>query len=172
MSYKENKELATELGIEFPGNISNDDLELLIEDAKAQKAIAEKDATVEKPKDPTPDPKLTEAQEESLKKAASIKNSTIMVKVNITPLGKNSRELSSEMFTHMSKGVTRKQVVAFRKPDLVYKVIVEMLREKEELQQVKYTNKKGREVVKLQMGKAYSIEELELTEEEIEEMKK
>ena len=162
-----------ELGLELKGNISNDELDEKIEEAE----MLAKDAKAMKPKEPvedgkvvTKDPVIDTAKQERAKKAAAIKNSTIMEKAIVTPLAQNMREIPSEMYSHLTKNGTKKQVIKFGKAMPIYKCILDMLDEKQALVQVKTTNNKGKEVTVKQLGKAFMIQRIPLTEEEIAEL--
>ena len=173
MTYKEKKAKATELELEFKGNIGEAELDVLIESAEAE-AKEDAEMLAQAAKDMKPQGDGTAAKKvitEKQVKASGIRESTRMLKVSITALATEMREIPSEMYTVMTKFGTKKQVVKFGKEMLVYKVIVDSLRERETLLQIKSTNKAGVEVVTLKMSKAFVIEDLPLTEEELAEIK-
>lgn len=164
---------AEEIGLEFPKNISTANLQLQVDEKEAELANAAIEAKAAGAK--TADPETSKAIAKEVKaeadKVSGMRASTQMIKVNITALDPRMREIPSDMFTTMTRWGTKKQVVKFGKPMLVYKGIVDMLREKQALIQVKSTSSKGREIVTYQMSPAFMIQEIPLTEEELEEIK-
>jgi len=169
MTHKEKIAKAKELGLEFKGNISAEDLDVLLEEAEQEAEILAKAAKYETPKAEVAE-KLIKEVAKSSDKASAVKESTRMIKVGVTALSSNMREIPSEMY---SFGNTRtgfkKQVIKFDgKPRLYYKNIIDMLREKETLLQVNTTNNKGKNVTIKQMSPAFGITpEIPLTEEEL-----
>lgn len=169
MDREELIEKATKMNIEFKKNTSNANLQLLIDEAEqvqANKAIEDRASKAQ-----VASPEASKAIKKEVKKVSGVRESTQMVKVNITALDPRMREIPSEMFTHMGRFGTKKQVVKFGKPMLVYKVIVDMLKEKQSLQQVKTVTANGKEEVDLIMSPAFMIQEIPLTDEELEEIK-
>jgi len=159
---------AGEMGLEFKKNMSTVDLQLLVDEAEqeaADKAIEEKASKAE-----TASVEVSEKIVAEKNKASGMRSSTEMVKVIVTALDPRMREIPSDMFTHMGKFGTKKQVVKFGKEQLVFKVITDMLAEKKSLQQVKRTSSKGREITTYQMSPAFMIQEIPLTAEELAEI--
>ena len=161
---------AEEMGLEFKKNLSTVDLQLMVDEAQSDaeaKAIEEKAAKAQVASGEVNAQIVAEKD-----KASGMRESTRMIKVNITALDPKMREIPSDMFVHMGKYGTKKQVVKFGKDQLVYKVIADMLKEKKSLQQVKTTNAKGREVTSYQMSPAFLVVEVPLTEEELKDLQK
>lgn len=171
---EELKAKAAEIGLEYKGNISTADLQFMVDEAEAK--AAEDAVLAEAAKAPVADPetaeKLIKEAEASKDKASGMRASTEVVKVQITALDPRMREVPSDMYTHMSKYGTKKQVANIKgKPQLVNRLIVDCLKEKQTLMQVNTVNGKGRSITNHQMSPAFVVNEVPLTEEEIDEIK-
>ena len=164
---------AEEIGLTFKKNISTVDLQFMVDEAEA--AAAEEALLAKAAKAKVADAETSKAIAQEVKaeaeKASGMRESTRMVKVQITALDPRMREIPSDMFVHKSKYGTKKQVVKFDKPMFVYKVIVDVLKEKQALIQVKSTSSKGKEIVTYQMSPAFMVQEIPLTEEELDAIK-
>lgn len=167
MSRKEQIAKAEDMGLEFKGNISNDALEELIENAE----MAAKEATFEKP---TEESKAVtkKAIGETSGKADARKEALRMIKCVVTPLDERMRDMPSEMFSTGNKQLGFiKKVVRFGVETIEPKVILDTLREKKALIQSKSVVN-GKQVVTKRLSPAFSIQELEFTEEELASFKK
>lgn len=162
------KAKAVEIGLEYKGNISTTELQLLVDEKEAE--LADAAITVKASKAEVADPETSKEIAKEVDKASGIRTSTQMVKAKVTALDPRMREIPSDMFIHIGKYGTKKQVVRFGKEQLIYKVIADMLKEKESLQQVKSTGSKGREVTTYQMSPAFMVQEIPLTDEELTEI--
>ena len=166
-------EKAEEIGLTFKKNISTVDLQLLVDEKEAELANAAIEAKAAGAK--TADPETSKAIAKEVKteaaKVSGMRASTEMVKVTITALDPRMREIPSNMFTHMGKYGTKKQVVKFGKTMFVYKVIVDMIKEKKALIQVNASLGSNQASVEYQMSPAFMVQEIPLTDEELEEIK-
>jgi len=165
---------AEALNLEYRGNISSNDLEALIDEAKQDSKANAEEASMnaKEAKYMKPDPEVAiETKKEvsaAKKKASARKESMRMVKCIITPLSENMRELPSEMYSVNAYGAGFvKKVVRFNTETIEPVVVLNFLREKKALIQVKSKNKHGREIVRKQLAPAFSIQELPLTDEDI-----
>lgn len=161
----ERKELvakAKELELEFPGNISTEKLENLVEEAEI--AVKASGYEVAKPKPIDSPVEVTGA--------VLRKNGLLMKHVIITPLSDTSRTLASDMHTVMTPKLgTIKKVVQYGKPSLEPVAILTMLEEKSTLIQQK-TTLNGVELVRKVAAPAFNIKYLpDLTLEEFEDLK-
>ena len=153
---------AKDMGLEFKGNLSNDDLDELIENAE----LAAKEAQFEKPNEES-----KKVIKETASKAEKVKQLNEMVIATIIPLDERMRDLPSEMYCVGTKNGFKKQVIKFNKDVLVFRAIVDMLKEKRALIQSK-TTVNGKEVVKKVMSSAFAISTREPTEAELAELGK
>ena len=178
MTYNEMKERAKELGIDFTGQPSKDDLEKWITEAEAklggidpvaaeeaeakaklaaeEAAMAAKEAKFEKPEKPV-------VAQVSANKANPLRNAMKMVKVKITPLDERMRGIPSEVFSVGNKHTGFiKKVVRFNQPTWEPEATLQMLREKTRIiQETEVVN--GKEIVRKKQAEAYSITVLPLT---------
>ena len=162
----ERKELiakAEDMGLEFKGNISTVKLEDLIENAEMEA----KANSYEMPNEESKAQVKTEVK--AVKTKASARQEALLLsKVIITPLDERMRDMPSEMYSVGNKNVGFiKKVVRFGVPTLEPKIILDMLREKKALIQSKTTGPKGQPTIKKRMSPAFSIETLEITEEDL-----
>ncbi len=169
---------ATELGLKFQKNISNEKLDKMIEEAelaktasneKLDKATEEAEIAAKAASYDTPKPKKEEVGK---KKSKITRREALLLKpVIITPLDERMRTLPSELYCVGNGHIgTIKKVVRFNVKTLEPVLILDMLREKRALVQQTVTVKGVDHVVKRQ-GAAFAIEELPaLTEEELEEL--
>ncbi len=172
------KQEADELGLEYKGNISNVDLEALINESGAEESADEEASmSAKEAKYMKPDPEAAvEVKKEvtaAKKKASARKESMRMVKCIITPLSENMRDMPSEMYSVNALGAGFiKKVVRFNVETIELVTFINFLREKKALLQVKSKNKHGREIVRKQLAPAFSIQEIPLTDEEIDQIEK
>jgi len=161
---------AEELGLEFKKNISNADLEKLIENAEfeaKEKAIKEAESKAGLEVKPS-----STKKENVIDKKAARREALKLKRVIITPLDERMRTLPSEMYSVGNKNVGFiKKVVRFGVETLEPVIILNHLKEKKALiQQTNMVN--GMPVTTKRMAPAFSIQELpDLTEEEFRELK-
>ena len=160
MTRDELKEKATALNVEFKGNISTADLEVLVEDAE----IAAKEAKYDKP---APEDKAVVAQ--AVEKVSARKEAYLMIRCIITPLDPRLAELSNEMYSVGNDLLFVKKVVNFGIETLEPAMIVNHLEEKKALMQVKGVSKEGKQIVTKRLMPAFSVQRLpKFTPEELE----
>lgn len=170
MNDRENyKAIADEMGLEYARNIPTEKLVEMVEAEKAAReegAMEAKAASFATP-EPEKDTKKTSAQD----KVAAVKESFRMRKCIVTPLDERMREYPSEMFSvGNSKTGFITKVVKFNVETIEPVSILGFLESKQALMQVK-TTVNGKEIVRKQFGKAFNIQYLEFTDEEIEKFK-
>lgn len=161
MDRKEQLAKATELGLEFPKNITDSKLADIIEEAE----MLAKEAQFEKPA-----PKPKEAKK--VDKVSARKEALLMKRVIITPLDERMRTSPSELYSVGNKNIGFiKKVVRFGVETLEPQIILNALKEKRTLiQQTTVIN--GKPVTRKRQGAAFAIEYLpDLTKEELEELK-
>lgn len=161
MDRKDKIAKATELGLEFPKNISNDKLDELLEEAE----MLAKEAQYEKPEVKPDAPKKVD-------KASARKEALRMRRVIITPLDERMRTAPSELYSVGNKNIGFiKKVVRFGIETLEPQIVLDTLKEKKALiQQTTIVN--GRPKTTKRQGAAFAIEYLpDLTKEELEELK-
>jgi hypothetical protein len=135
MDRKELMKKADELSLEYKKNISNADLEIMVEQAEIDKSVKEKMAEIEaKTKDmPKIDPvelkkELTEGEKKALKREKAL----ILKRVIVTSMDKNKSEIDGEFISAGSSliGGMIKKFVPFNREWHVPTIIYDTLKEK------------------------------------------
>lgn len=160
MERKEKIARLEELGVEFKKNISNEELDIMLEEAEIEAKAAAAPVAVKK-----------EGEMSASDKASARQNALKLVKCVITPLDDKMKQLPSEMYSVGNKNIGFvKKVVRFGTPTLEPQCIIDLLKEKRALLQ-QTTEINGKPVTKKVLLPAFAIEELKLTEEEINSVK-
>lgn len=169
MTYEELKKKATDLGVEFKGQIAKAELEALIVAKEEEIMMAEKEAQYEKPTEESKAAVKAEVSEAS-KRVNARQNALLMKKVKITPLDERMRSIPSEYFSVGNKNIGFiSKVVKFNVPTWEPQIILDTLREKQMVIQESATVN-GKEVVRKKLTEAYAIVEVPLTAEEKEQL--
>jgi len=169
MTYDELKQKATDLGVEFKGQIAKVELEALIAAKEEEIMMAEKEAQYEKPTEESKAAVKAEVSEAS-KKVNARQNAMLMKKVKITPLDERMRSIPSEYFSVGNRHIGFiTKVVRFNEPTWEPQIILDTLREKQMVIQESSTVN-GKEVTRKKLTEAYAIMEIPLTAEEKEQL--
>jgi hypothetical protein len=164
MTYTEMKEKATDMGLEFAGNIKKEELEQLIKDAEENEEIEAKMASYELPKEEV-------KVDKPAKKVNHRMDAMKLIKCVITPLADSKRNLTHEMFSVGNAQVGFiKKVVSLGVETFEPTIIVKNIKQRKMVVAQKKTVD-GKEVIVNKRVPAYNIIEMEITAEDIEAAK-